>query len=71
MSDADLDSAIAVVVVDDDSCVVVKLVPAAGQWSVVFNNWMMSMANFLDNGIESMNFVRCVIDDALRAIRFH
>lgn len=52
-------------------CYDVKLVPAAGQWSMVFNNWMMSMADFLNNGIESMNFVRCVIDNAFCAIRLH
>lgn len=72
---ADLESAIvsaaAVVVVDDVDVDDVKLVPATGQWSMVFNNWVMSMANFLNNGIESMDFVRCVIDDTLGAIWFH
>lgn len=40
----------------------------AGQWTVMFDDWVMSVADLLDDGVEAMNFVWCVIDDAFGAI---
>lgn len=41
---------------------------STGQWAVMFDDWVMSVADLLDNSVEPVNFVGCVVDDTFCAI---
>lgn len=44
---------------------------SASQRTVMFDNWMMCVSDFLDDSIETVDFVRCIVDDTFCTIRFN